>query len=169
MTKEEICHWQSIILDGILDNILEKVGVDDDCDLYHYTSPDGLLGIVENGEMWFGNIMDLNDITEIDYAFKKVIIPVLNESKDLSNDSKKALMKRLDYVQKRFLLMPHNDRTVFYHTNIFVLSTSMNGNSHNLWNNYTKTTNRAGYAIFLKLKDWHDAFFNELEKDDEKS
>src|SRR5678816_1780308 len=36
--------------------------------LYHYTTPAGLLGIVENNKLWATHINYLNDATELGYA-----------------------------------------------------------------------------------------------------
>lgn len=169
INNEDICHMRSLILDGILDSILGDVCGDDDCDLYHYTSPNGLMGIVENSEIWFGNILDLNDITEIDYAYTEVICPILKECKVISEKSRDALLNRLPTVYERKLYLPKNEGVDLYNTNIFILSTSLNGNAHSLWSNYTKTSSKAGYAISLKIKDWYDAFLDEIEKRDKSS
>lgn len=162
MNTEEISYLRSSILDGVLDSILEALSVDDNSDLYHYTSPNGLLGIFENNEMWFGNILDLNDITEIEYAFNNVVVPVLSDSKIISDENKDLLFKKLNMARQYKLFLPHKDSAQLHNSNVFIFSTSLNGNSHNLWNNYTKTSNRAGYAISLTLKDWHDAFWTGL-------
>jgi hypothetical protein len=52
----------------------------DPCDgvIYHYTSGDGLKGIVENSEMWLTNTAFVNDITEC---------KALQEEKNLFNDN----------------------------------------------------------------------------------
>jgi hypothetical protein len=38
--------------------------------LYHYTSPDGLLGIVEHSELWATNLNYMNDATEFQISLK---------------------------------------------------------------------------------------------------
>ena len=38
--------------------------------LYHYTTQEGLLGIVEKGEIWATNIFYLNDAAEFKHAFR---------------------------------------------------------------------------------------------------
>ena len=120
INNEDICHMRSLILDGILDSILGDVCGDDDSDLYHYTSPNGLMGIVENSEIWFGNILDLNDITEINYAYNEVICPMLKECKVISKKSRDALLNRLPTVYERKLYLPKNEGAYLYNTNIFI-------------------------------------------------
>ena len=36
--------------------------------LYHYTTPEGLLGILKNKELWYSHIDYLNDESEIKYT-----------------------------------------------------------------------------------------------------
>jgi hypothetical protein len=40
--------------------------------LYHYTSPDGLLGIALSGSLWFTNVDYLNDLKESTYGIHKI-------------------------------------------------------------------------------------------------
>jgi hypothetical protein len=41
--------------------------------VYHYTDDNGLKGILENGNLWFTDIFNLNDPTEIAHGFKKAV------------------------------------------------------------------------------------------------
>ena len=51
-------------------------------DIYHYTSVDGIIGILKNKELWFTNIYFLNDNQELFYTYK-----LINEVvKEIKND-----------------------------------------------------------------------------------
>ena len=41
--------------------------------LYHYTSQEGLLGIIGTGNIWATDILYLNDATEYTYAYKMIM------------------------------------------------------------------------------------------------
>ena len=49
-------------------------------DIYHYTSVDGIIGILRNKELWFTNIYFLNDNQELFYTYK-LIDEVIKEIK----------------------------------------------------------------------------------------
>jgi Protein of unknown function (DUF2971) len=56
-------------------------GVTADCDLlYHYTSNEGLQGIIENDNIWATHIRFLNDYTEFIQAFKEEYLGALTDS-----------------------------------------------------------------------------------------
>ncbi len=40
--------------------------------LYHYTTQDGLRGIIKSRSLWFTNIFYINDASEFNYIFKLV-------------------------------------------------------------------------------------------------
>lgn len=50
-------------------------------DIYHYTSVDGIIGILKNKELWFTNIYFLNDNQELFYTYK-LINEVVKEIKN---------------------------------------------------------------------------------------
>jgi Protein of unknown function (DUF2971) len=47
--------------------------------LYHYTSMQGMLGIISKEEMWFTNIFHLNDPSELGYGIK-ICLQILSEN-----------------------------------------------------------------------------------------
>ena len=53
--------------------------------------------------------------------------------------------------------------------NIFVFSTSANGNAYTMWNNYTKSNNKAGYAISMDNTDVTQAIVSATKKAPSKS
>ena len=52
----------------------------------HYTSPEGLKGILSNHELWFSNAKFLNDKTETNYIYS--ILPINPDPYDLLLDGK---------------------------------------------------------------------------------
>ena len=157
--KDEI---RLVVWNSILKEVMKSICSDTEKILYHYTSPDGLLGIIQNKQVWFGNILDMNDITEIDYSFDNVIIPKIEDSKTISAFSRKKLLDLIPKVRNHNLYFEQDGRAVAHEANIYVLSTSLNSNSHNLWNMYSKTSSRAGYAISMSVADLYTALYNGL-------
>jgi hypothetical protein len=95
--------------------------------LYHYSSLDGLLGIVRSKSLWASNIYYFNDASEITYAsdiLKKVI-----------SDSKKSVYEN----QGRFLDEFSNWLDTFSHTihQYFVFSLTEEGNLLSQWRGCT--------------------------------
>ena len=146
-------HLYKLVLESFLEGILGPLNKNQVFPIYHYTSTDGLIGILSNKEIWLGNVDDLNDITEIDYGFDNVIIPLINTSSDISDVNKNKLLELLKLVRnKKFSLAKGND-AYKCDVDIFVFSTSANGNAYTMWNNYTKNENKAGYAISMDNTD----------------
>ena len=53
--------------------------------LYHYTSLEGLLGIIGSKSIWATNILYLNDASELDYAIRLFREQVINFQKKIGN------------------------------------------------------------------------------------
>ncbi len=56
---------------------LPEHSTDDDLQLYHYTTIDGLMGILKNRSLWLTHTSSLNDPTELKYG-KEIILNILN-------------------------------------------------------------------------------------------
>ena len=68
-------------------------------DIYHYTSVDGIIGILKNKELWFTNIYFLNDNQELFYTYK-----LINEVvKEIKNDLSKTFYEKIK-ARKNYLL-----------------------------------------------------------------
>lgn len=59
---------------------LPNHSTDDDLQLYHYTTIDGLKGIIKNRSMWLTHTSTLNDPTELKYG-KEIILGILRTQK----------------------------------------------------------------------------------------
>ena len=108
--------------------------------LYHYTSQDGLLGILEGKTLWASHILYLNDRKEFWHAFdtaKQLIEEKIKQSKD---DKERQLLERLlRKCEKSESEAP------------FVASFSEDGDSLSQWRGYGGNGN--GFSIgFSRLK-----------------
>lgn len=115
---------------------------------FHYTSPDGLIGILKTRTFFFTDSQFLNDFRE------KVNI---NEELDLFWKRNRRNYDRDFYnLINRIRVTQYEDSGFSYIDNYsekpcryFVLSLSMNGDSLSMWKYYTKTANYNGYCIGL--------------------
>lgn len=93
--------------------------------LYHYTSADGLLGILSTGTLWATQIRFLNDIAEFTFA-RDVLVPEAN---------RRALRLRHPVVKK--LIRREIDRIARgYYPAAYVISFSESGNTLSQWRAY---------------------------------
>lgn len=100
--------------------------------LYHYTSQNALLGIIENGVIWASNIHYLNDSKEFVHAFDE-IETLINQRK--KND------EVLDRVYEGILARLRTIERI----HIFVASLTERGDQLSQWRGYC--ANGAGYSI----------------------
>lgn len=110
-----------------LESLLAKAPPEE---LFHYTSQEGLLGILEGWTLWASKISHLNDAAELvlalDLARKKI------ESKNVVDIVKDQLLDDID-------MMSHGS------INIFVFSLTANGDQLSQWRGYAPAG--AGYSI----------------------
>jgi hypothetical protein len=166
---QDKAHLAKLVNESFLEGILRSLNTDQMFPIYHYTSTDGLIGILSRKEIWLGNVDDLNDITELNYGFDQVIIPTIKASSDISDESKEKLLSLIELVRnKNFSLAKGND-AYKCDVNIFIFSTSANGNAYTMWNNYTKNDNKAGYAISMDNTDVTTAIDSATKKAQNKS
>lgn len=111
-------------------------------ELFHYTSPDGMLGILNSMSLWFTDYYVLNDESEGSYVYN-LVDQVLNNS----NYCAEFINLVLDEINANF----PKSRT-------FICSFSLNYDSHLMWNCYSKSSGKQGYNIGLKL----DALSNSI-------
>lgn len=103
----------------------EILNTNPDRTLYHYSSLDGLLGIVRSKSLWASNIYYFNDASEITYG-SDILKKVISGSK-------------VDENQGRFLDEFSNWLDTFSHTihQYFVFSLTEEGNLLSQWRGYT--------------------------------
>lgn len=118
---------------------------------FHYTSPEGLVGILKTRTFFFTDSQFLNDFRE------KVNI---NEELDLFwRRNRRNYDRDFFNLINRIRVTQYEDSAFSYIDNYserpcryFVLSLSMDGDSLSMWKYYTKTTNYNGYCIGLFAK-----------------
>ena len=111
----------------------------------HYTSPEGLKGILSSGQLWFSNAKFLNDKTETTYLYS--ILPITPDPYDLVLDEK--FFKYIRNIADSFLKDDacDIDDICISPTDFYVASFSQDEDNLELWNYYTKTSDSIGYNI----------------------
>lgn len=155
-------NFSRIVNESFRDAVLNAVNTDQVFPVYHYTSTDGLIGILTTNEIWLGNVDDLNDLTEMNYGFEKIILPAINESSIISEETKQKLRELIVLARNKNFSVSKGNDAYKCNVNIYVFSTSKNGNAYTLWSNYTKNNNKAGYAISMNNTDVTQAIMSAL-------
>lgn len=107
--------------------------------IYHYTSQDGLFGIVESKSIWASHIQYLNDYRELSYTIDRVVYE-LNELKN-----RKSSPFKIELLSQMI-----SDIERSREVNVFVCSFSQEPNLLSQWRGYCLPN--PGYAIGLKTK-----------------
>lgn len=117
--------------------------------IYHYTSADGLHGILSSGVLYFTDSLFLNDRSERKNFYR--ILGACLESWDspLSRGLRERYFGRRGYVARSLLAMnPADGKAARY----FVLSCSREKDSLPMWNYYTHSLRAAGYNIHFHTR-----------------
>ncbi|MCM1330262.1 MAG: DUF2971 domain-containing protein [Ruminococcus sp.] len=137
---------------AVSNGILKSLSDDDDCPIYHYTSVDGLKGIVENETLRFTNRFYLNDYTEGIYTFDLLISEFDNIFSDLA-----LLLEKKDKIIKE--CQEYRNKLDLRSFKTFQASFSLDSDSLCLWNYYTKGNNSIrGYNINFNSKELCNSF-----------
>lgn len=112
----------------------------DDCNIFHYTSPQGLSGIISKHELWFSDRAYMNDKSEGMYTIQLCIDEV--EKLGFTNPT---LKKHFIEECNKQRIDPQVDH--FYP---FLCSFSLDGDSLCLWNYYTKGAGIKGYNLHFR-------------------
>lgn len=118
-------------------------------DIYHYTSPDGLLGILESNSFRFTHIYFLNDKSELRYTYDLLLELIEKQKANLNNNLYEQIRKRAEYVTSRDYL--NSECEVLFREDFYVMSFSKDSDSLSLWNNYTKNLDKTGYCLKLTV------------------
>lgn len=120
-------------------DILEENRNDVNEVIYHYTSPESLLSILNTGKIWFSDVKYLNDASEINHTYE-LLNKQLNAYK---NDINQEFFSKIKgFLTEDYDVMSYVTRTTYY-----VASFSTDNDNLGLWNYFTKTNNMAGYNI----------------------
>ena len=115
-------------------------------EVYHYTSPEGLVSIFMNKTFRFTDCQFFNDKLEYNYIKKPLCVAI-------SKLENKLLNKDLIADVNNWL----NDKYEVYYTDkakmrYYVFCTSIKGDSLNMWNYYLKNGKYQGYNIGISLE-----------------
>lgn len=136
-----------------LANVYRKLAVDtflnnDNKLIYHYTSPDGLRGIITNQTLRFTDRYFLNDYSEVTYVLdlcENNINKISPDNEKFKEELKKQLKKTRDDL----------DTNQF---RAFQCSFSIDNDNLCLWNYYTKGNNINGYNLCFDAKNLCEKF-----------
>lgn len=101
--------------------------------LFHYTSPDGLIGIIKSRKIWATNIRYLNDFNE------------LVEASDTASIILSEMIESDDYNDERDLLIEMREKAGTAASRYYVCSFSEDEDSLSQWRAYCPST--GGYAL----------------------
>ena len=121
--------------------------------LYHYTSAEGLCGILSDNTIWASDVFFMNDSTEFEYG-RRLILSELSRRIDDKNpyswNAERKLVRLpstnpsfFEEVETAYLEHPHNEK-------FYVLSLCENGNLLSQWRAYGE--NGAGYSVGIATK-----------------
>ena len=133
------------IIKKIQQDVDKLLSVNADGLIYHYTSPDVILKILQKKEIWASSVFFLNDRQEVNYTTK-----LFSEIIDKKYDNKS---ERKRFYKENFL-----DRYNEMQEKSFIISFSLDQDSIALWNNYGKND---GYALGFKIIDCVKMFYQE--------
>lgn len=128
--------------------------------VYHYTSPEALLNIIETHNLWFSEITYMNDESEIRYTFE-LLKELLEKYKlDINIEFKNAIISHMaTRLQSPSDLWDYLNRESRY-----VACFSTEKDELALWNYYTKTGNMAGYNIGFNVNKFVENIRSQLKK-----
>lgn len=118
---------------ALLPDVIEEVSGE----VYHYTSPEGLLGILGGDCLWASEATSLNDLTEVRYGWQIVDSWIRDQSPS----------EAVDVIQDAASRFGGRDKDAFTHRDVFVLSASRDRDDANQWRLYG--ADRKGYALGL--------------------
>lgn len=113
----------------------------DDNLIFHYTTSDGIIGILKNQKLWLSLVNLQNDSSEL--ALIADLLPIAIADLKKEYDFDETTMRLLDEL-------PNTNKPYPIIDNVFTLSFSRDGNSMNLWKSYTG--NKAGFSIGFDKK-----------------
>ncbi len=107
--------------------------------LYHYTSQKGLLGIINDNNLWMTNIFYLNDSEEFTHTTKLIISIVKNHNKEITGkiEAGTSTQRESDLLRKfREIERVLNDFISEGLSESYVFSLSNDGDTLNQWRGY---------------------------------
>ena len=112
--------------------------------IYHYTSAEGIIGILKNKELWFTNIYFLNDCNELFYTYSLIKRIISEDKLELYKPIYDKILSRCNYMLSQNYF--NEEKEIFHREEYYISSFSLDKDNIALWNYYTKS-NVTGYNI----------------------
>lgn len=149
----------------------DKTDLSDNTYVYHYTSPEAFLSIIQNGSIRFSDVRYMNDKSEAIFVVKRLIefsekkknvYPLFCEAlnKLLKGNNFDAL-KNLAVDKVQYVEFPG---LKFEKQRNFIFCTSTESDSLNMWNYYASGGKYSGYNIGLSVQNFLKSFDTESEE-----
>lgn len=116
-----------------------------DEEIYHYTSLEGLHGILTSNSLHFTNIYFLNDRAEMIYTYKVILELISNLEQEIDAELYQKIKSRAEYITCPEYYQSESE--VLFREDFYIASFSIDPDSLSLWNNYTKSVNKIGFNI----------------------
>ena len=117
--------------------------------IYHYTSADGLHGILSSGILYFTDSLFLNDKNERKNFYRILWECLKGWNSSLSRILEERYFGRNGYVQRSLRESDPSDKEA---SRYFILSCSEERDSLPMWNYYTHSLHASGYNIHLNTR-----------------
>lgn len=120
--------------------------------LYHYTSAAGLLGIIENRQVWLSDSSYLNDRSELKHADQLLSNIIAGIGRDVDSDAKTGacISKIQDWISNNRFVCP------------FVMSLSEEGDLLSQWRAYCPQSGGFSIGFRSNFNKWIDAPFSHV-------
>ncbi len=134
---------------------------DPDTVLYHYTSPAGLLGILNSSSFWMSDSDFLNDSSESNYFYDLYNIATPYAGETRKEETFRLSAGMFSYYHTSTYWTPRQTSNRIKETR-YILSMTFDRDNVNLWSYYTKNAYGIGYSLGFK-----EDMFNSLIRQDE--
>lgn len=157
-SAQEINILNDLLLKDLIDDKVIDFITDTPETIYHYTSPSGLSGIISNNSMWFTHYRFLNDRSEKYYTFSMFKMCLEEQKGELKKNFYEAVMNGI--CDEGYF-----NRKIFYEKvrqfpDYYIASFSLNPDSLNMWNYYTKQVSKMGYGLEFNLSELKNGLQN---------
>lgn len=139
--------------------------------LYHYTSPEGLIGILGANKLWFTEASCLNDESEGKYLYSLIQDCIENNMSfdiDFVEEVRRRIIENKNTVNDSKIDIADEGSEQAYaeeKSKYFICSFSLDKDALPLWNYYTKTPTSIGYNISFSSSKLNKSVERELKSD----
>lgn len=118
--------------------------------VYHYTSPQGALGILQNKTLWFTDCEFMNDPAELAYCYVLYDRAWVEVRRELGVPDEEIEHRKTRFANPYECESIASERVGAYvPARYYALSTCLNGDDAAMWANYASKDGKAGYSLAL--------------------